>query len=309
MKTLHKKNLHNTQYDFKELIKSESSLKQYVFLNKYDNLTINFADPKAVMLLNKALLKYFYDIKNWEIPKNYLCPPIPGRADYIHYISDLLELNTVALKNSNIKVLDIGMGANCIYPILGATIYGWKFVGSDIDEVSIDSAKKIVKNNKQFKSKISFVLQKNKDNIFFNIINKNDRYDVTICNPPFHKSAEDANIGTKRKIKNLTKSKNTIKKTILNFAGQNNELWCNGGEITFIKKMITESTYFKNNCFWFTTLVSKKENLNKIYKELKKANVTDIKTIDMKQGQKISRIVAWTFLTKDMQNNWKQKEI
>jgi len=309
MKTLHKKNLHNSQYDFKELTKSESSLKQYVFLNKYDNLTINFADPKAVMLLNKALLKYFYDIKNWEIPKNYLCPPIPGRADYIHYISDLLELNTVALKNSNIKVLDIGMGANCIYPILGATIYGWKFVGSDIDVVSIDSAKKIVKNNKQFKSKISFVLQKNKDNIFFNIINKNDRYDVTICNPPFHKSAEDANIGTKRKIKNLTKSKNTIKKTILNFAGQNNELWCNGGEITFIKKMITESTHFKNNCFWFTTLVSKKENLNKIYKELKKANVTDIKTIDMKQGQKISRIVAWTFLTKDMQNNWKQKEI
>ncbi len=301
-KTLHKRNPHNSRYDFDALIKSHSDLKQYVALNKYDDLSIDFASQEAVLALNKSLLSHFYNIPNWEIPENYLTPPIPGRADYIHYISDLIPDDS-QIKN-NIKVLDIGIGASCIYPIIGSYSYGWKFVGSDIDNESLANANKIIEGNKLLSSNVKTILQLNKNNIFQNIIKSEDRFYFTICNPPFHESAQDAVQGSKRKVKNLTKSKYKLKNPPLNFGGQKNELWCDGGEISFISKMIKESSEFKMNCFWFTTLVSKEKNLEEIYELLEKEKVYEFRTIDMKQGNKISRVVAWTFLTKDIQEEW-----
>jgi 23S rRNA (adenine1618-N6)-methyltransferase len=91
---------------------------------------------------------------------------------------------------------------------------------------------------------------------------------------------------------------------LLNFSGQNSELWCKGGELGFITQMIYESVKYPMQCLWFTTLVSKKENLKNIYKLLSKVGTAEIKTIDMAQGQKISRIVAWTFLTESHKKNW-----
>lgn len=304
MKTLHLRNKHNDRYDFNELIKSEPSLKQFVSLNKYNDLSIDFSNPKAVLCLNKALLSHFYGVKNWEIPENYLCPPIPGRADHIHYIADLLakSYNGKVPIGKSIRALDIGVGSNCIYPIIGNSIYGWQFVGSDIDNNAINSVNNILNQNEQLKTNIDILLQSNKNDIFQNIINENDKFDFTICNPPFHKSAKDAMLGTQRKVKNLTK--NNVKKPTLNFGGQSNELWCDGGEVSFIDKMIKQSIKFKKNCFWFTTLVSKKESLSEIYKILKKVKPFKIETIEMKQGQKISRIVAWSFLNKSEQEQW-----
>lgn len=88
---LHARNLHRSRYDFPQLIESCPELAPFVSLNKYDDLSVNFSDPEAVKMLNKALLKHFYHIQNWDIPKDFLCPPIPGRADYIHYLADLLS--------------------------------------------------------------------------------------------------------------------------------------------------------------------------------------------------------------------------
>jgi len=68
--------------------------------------------------------------------------------------------------------------------------------------------------------------------------------------------------------------------------------------------MIKQSVTYAQNCLWFTTLVSKKENLQVIYKLLKRERPFVIKTIEMKQGQKISRILAWSFLTKKEQKQW-----
>lgn len=306
-KTLHPRNPHNSRYDFEELIKSTQNLKQYVSKNKYGDLSIDFANPDAVMSLNKALLAHFYNIKHWEIPKGYLCPPIPGRADYIHYIADLLKEsnnNQIPL-GKQIRGLDIGVGANCIYPIVGNSVYGWDFLGSDIEIESIESANSIINSNENLKNNIKCKQQTNNQNIFENIIEKDDKFDFTLCNPPFHKSKKDAEAGSKRKVQNLSKNKN--KKIVLNFAGKNNELWCKGGEIAFIKNMIKESKEKSNNCLWFTTLVSKKENLTFIYKYLEEVKVKDTKTIQMNQGQKITRIVAWTFFSKEEQKNWSKK--
>lgn len=308
-KTLHHRNFHNNRYDFTTLIKSQDSLKEFVKPNKYGDLSIDFANPDAVIALNKALLSHFYGIKNWEIPKGYLCPPIPGRADYIHHIADLLASsnNGKIPKGKAIKGLDVGVGANCIYPIIGVSVYGWQFLGSDIEKNSIESVLNIINSNEILKENIKVLQQENPSNIFVNIINKDEKYDFTLCNPPFHKSLEEALVGNKRKVQNLTKQKST--KSALNFGGKNNELWCEGGEIVFIKNMIKESLEFSKNCLWFTTLVSKKENLPFIYKALKDVKAVEVKTIEMAHGQKISRIVAWTFLSKDEQKTWAKNRV
>jgi len=306
-KTLHKRNLHNSRYDFELLIKSSKQLEPFVKENQYGDLSIDFSSNDAVLALNKALLKHYYQIE-WNIPKKYLCPPIPGRVDYIHYLADLLSSSNgdVIPKGRSICGLDIGVGANCIYSIVGNRSYGWKFTGSEIDSVSIENAQNIISSNQVLEDDITIIQQTSKENIFENIINPNDKFDFTMCNPPFHKSKKDAKEGTKRKILNLSKGKN--KKLSLNFGGQHNELWCEGGELSFISQMIEESQKYKKNCLWFTTLVSKKENLDSIYKNLQKQNPQQIETIEMVQGQKQTRFVAWSFYTKQEQQQWFQNK-
>ena len=88
--SLHPSYLPRNSYDFEALISVLPVLKLYVFKTDYDTLTINFNIPKAVRLLNKALLLKYYNVKEWDIPEGNLCPPIPGRADYVHYLADLL---------------------------------------------------------------------------------------------------------------------------------------------------------------------------------------------------------------------------
>jgi 23S rRNA (adenine1618-N6)-methyltransferase len=307
IKTLHPRNFHNSRYDFKTLIKSFPQLQEYVTKNKYDDLSIDFADPKAVLCLNKALLSHFYNIKNWEIPQGYLCPPIPGRADYIHYLADLLAgANGGKIpKGRNIVGLDVGVGSNCIYPIIANSVYGWSFVGSDIDEISISNVNSIIESNQQLEENIHCRIQSNPNNILTGIIKENEKFDFIICNPPFHKSQKEAQAGSKRKVSNLTKKE--VENPTLNFGGQSGELWCSGGETSFIKTMIKQSLKHSKNCFWFTSLVSKKENLREIYKALKTEKPFVIKTIEMKQGQKISRFVAWSFLDKKEQKQWQKQ--
>jgi len=288
---LHPKNPHKGKYNFKLLVKNLPELKKYLKKNPRGEETIDFSDNKGVILLNKALLKTYYDIDNWDIPKGFLCPPIPGRADYIHYIAGLLKG-----KRKGVKVLDIGTGANCIYPIIGSQSYNWDFVASEIDPKSIENAKKIVDSNKVLKNKITLKLQKNRENIFEGIIEKNDKFDLTMCNPPFHASLEDALKANKRKVNNLNKKNKKVKKG-LNFGGQKAELWCPGGERLFLKKMAEESLRFSSQVTWFTSLISNKDNIKPTQKLLYKLGAKDIKILEMSQGQKISRILAWTFKT------------
>ena len=284
---MHPKNIHNTPYNFDALIDAHKDLKNYVFENKYGNKSIDFANSDAVLHLNKAILKCHYKITDWNIPKQYLCPPIPGRADYIHYLADLLILDGI---NSNIKGLDIGVGANCIYPILASQLYNWKMVGVDIDIHAIKAAKANVNTTEGLNDTIEIRHQLNNANIFEGIIKDDEYFHFTMCNPPFHPSEEAALKGTLRKLKNLQHSKSFA----LNFGGQANELWCNGGEALFIKRMIKQSVHYRTQIGWFTTLVSKKENLLKIYTQLDKLK-TNYKTIEMTQGSKQSRFVAWKF--------------
>ena len=284
---MHPNNKHNSSYNFSSLGNVHTDLNNYVFMNCYGIKTIDFSDQQAVFHLNKAILKKDYNLNDWTIPKNYLCPPIPGRADYIYHLNDLV---TEENSSQSITGLDIGVGASCIYPILGSRLYGWNMVGCDISDTSIKAATKNIAATPDLKKTIQLRHQKDPANIFTGIINNDEYYNFTMCNPPFHSSKEEAAKKALKKMKNL-KYKET---TTPNFGGHANELWCNGGEKLFLKRMIKESKAFKNQVGWFTSLVSRHKNLPKIKKYLKKADA-NYRIIDMSQGSKKSRIVAWQF--------------
>lgn len=294
---LHPRNPHQGRYDFTALCEVRAELKSYVRLNPAGEPTIEFADPAAVRCLNQALLAQTYQIKHWMIPAGYLCPPIPGRADVIHYVADLLaESNGGKVpKGRVVRVLDIGTGANCIYPILGSQSYGWKFVGTDIDPVSVKSARLIVEANPSLHKLIKVVQQKQPSAIFKGILRKGESYDLTICNPPFHSSIEAAQAGSQRKVKNLRTASVVKGAAPLNFGGQGAELYCAGGELAFITQMIRESMVYANQVGWFTSLVSKGAHLPALKKVLLRCGVETVREIPMAQGQKISRLLAWRF--------------
>ncbi len=301
----HPRNRHQGRYDFPQLIKSSPELGQFVILNPYGKESIDFANPAAVKVFNRALLKALYGIQHWNIPDGYLCPPIPGRADYIHAAADLLaELNGGEIpRGASVRVLDIGVGANCIYPLLGHSDYRWQFVGSDIDPVALASAKAIVQANKLDKA-ISLRQQDNTQHILNGLLKADERFDLTLCNPPFHASLEEATRGSQRKWRALGKADPKRKLPVLNFGGQHNELWCEGGEIRFVTQLINESVAVGSQVLWFSTLVSKASNLPPIQSALKKAGAVQVRVVEMGQGQKQSRFVAWTFQTEAQQKAW-----
>ncbi len=305
---LHPRNKHRSRYDFKALIATNPELSGFVAVNAYGDESVDFSNPEAVKALNKALLKYFYKIDYWDIPAHYLCPPVPGRADYMHYVADLLaESNQDKVpQGTSVRVLDIGSGANFIYPLIGNHEYGWRFVGSDSDSEAFQAAQRIIKSNGDLEDVLECRFQDFPTTIYRGVVRPGEVFDLVVCNPPFHASEEEAQAGTRRKWNNLGTKQ--AAKPVLNFGGQHTELWCEGGEAAFVKRMVDQSVEFSSRCLWFTSLVSKKENLPAIYWALKQTKVKDVRTIDMSQGQKSSRFVAWTFFTKEEQIEWAEKK-
>ncbi|MFZ6777853.1 23S rRNA (adenine(1618)-N(6))-methyltransferase RlmF [Undibacterium sp. Ji83W] len=304
---LHARNRHQGRYDFPALIKAEPALEHMLISNPAGETSINFADPLAVRLLNKALLQSSYDVRGWDIPPENLCPPVPGRADYLHYLADLLADSNQGRvpKGKQITALDIGTGASCIYPLIGASEYGWSFCASDINQASLTNAQAILEHNPNLGKQIQLRHQANELSLFKGIVADDEWFDVSLCNPPFHASAEEARAGSTRKWENLNKTgKAEQAEPVLNFSGQAAELWCEGGELAFIEKMIRESAAIPTKILWFSTLVSKSANLPAIHAALKQVKACDEKTIIMSQGNKESRLVAWTFLNASQQAAW-----
>lgn len=292
---LHPRNRFRDGYDFPQLIAASPGLTKFVQPNAHGNASVDYADPAAVKALNQALLIHTYGLTTWDVPPGYLCPPIPGRSDYLHHAADLIGIRTgreAAGSRSMVRVLDVGTGANCIYPLIGASEYGWRFVGTETDPVALGWAKSLVAGNPTVANLIECRLQTSPLNCFTGVIHPGERFDLSMCNPPFHASASAAAEASRRKRRHLSGRTRT---PVLNFGGQPGELWCEGGELAFVRRMIAESVAFARQCRWFTTLVSKSEHLPRMYESLRDAKALDVRTIDMSHGQKKSRILAWTF--------------
>lgn len=298
---MHKNNKHSGDYDFAALMTVEAGLNSFVHESGFGKKTIDFSDPEAVKALNTALLSLHYGVTYWEFPNANLCPPIPGRVEYIHIINDLLNLSGL---KGDIDVLDIGTGATCIYPILGNAEYGWKFTGSETDQGAFENAERIVIQNK-LESEIKLRLQSNPENILDGIIQPTDRWSAAMCNPPFYKDKAEATEQFQQKLKGLGKPADQNR----NFSGTQKELCYAGGEKAFLHNYLYQSSLYKTNCFWYTSLVSRHALINSMEKSLEKLSATAFKILPMQLGNKMGRIVAWTFLNRTQQNEWRDKAV
>lgn len=292
---MHPRNRFRSGYDFRRLGALSPALARHIRPNAHGDASIDYSDPRAVKALNQALLKDAYGLETWDIPEGYLCPPIPGRSDYVHYIADLLGGGraTAIPRGPSVRVLDIGMGANAIYPLIGASEYGWRFVGSETDPRAMLWAGKLVASNPSVAGLVECRLQPNPADIFRGVIRPGEIFDASMCNPPFHRSAAEAADANQRKRANLGTTKSATRS--LNFGGQPAELWCRGGELGFVLRMIEQSADFGAQCRWFTTLVSKSALLPRFESAIRERGAAEVRVIDMAQGQKQSRILAWTF--------------
>ena len=280
---MHPENPFAKDYDFDFLVQHSPDLKKFVFVNEYGNQTITFGDKQAVKALNRALLKAYYGLDHWDIPEHNLCPPIPGRLDYLLHVAELIP-------KTKLSLLDIGTGANLIYPILATCHFNWQCTASEVDLDALKNAKEIIDSNKVLQ-KIALRRQRFKSSILEHIIQPGDNFDVVVCNPPFFKNRTDAEQQNQRKVRNLQLEGGER----LNFGGLANELWYKGGEEAFIKKMAWESVLFKDQVHWFSSLVSQKENLKNIKRAINKTDPAEVKVIEMEQGNKKSRFVAWNY--------------
>ncbi|WP_119719216.1 23S rRNA (adenine(1618)-N(6))-methyltransferase RlmF [Cognatilysobacter tabacisoli] len=303
--TLHPRNRHTGRYDFARLTAALPALARFVRPAPDGDATIDFGDPDAVRALNRALLAADYGIAHWDLPPGYLCPPVPGRADYVHALADLLAASNggVAPRGAAVRVLDVGVGANAIYPLVGHREYGWRFVGTDIDAAALRVADAIVRAN-GLAAAIELRHQPRRDAVFAGVLHADERFDLTLCNPPFHASARAAAEGTERKWRNLGRDAST-RAPALNFGGQSNELWCPGGEAAFVGRMIDESASRGAQVRWFTSLVSKAQSLPPLRRRLQAVGAIEVHEVAMGQGNKRSRFLAWSFLDAAQRAAWR----
>lgn len=295
---LHPRNPHQGRYDLSLLCKQYPALRNFIVLTPAGEQSIDFSNAKAVQSLNAALLASYYQIHFWQLPEGYLCPPIPGRADYVHYAADLvaeLHDSTEIPKGKHVRMLDIGCGANCIYPILASRSFGWQVVGSEVDRQALAIAQTIVNANPALKGLITLRQQPAPKHILNGIILADDYFDLIVCNPPFYTSAAEAQAVNQQKWQKLGKTNQGR-----NFAGSNSELWCDGGELAFISKMIIESQAYAKQVGWFTSLVSQQKHhkllVALLAQQAKAYGAIDIRQIKMQQGQKSSQLLAWRFV-------------
>lgn len=306
--TLHPRNRHQGRYDMQRLVAANPALKALLVRTPAGEQSIDFSNPVAVRELNRALLACDYGIAHWDLPEGYLCPPVPGRVDYLHGLADLLAADSGSRipRGRDVRVLDIGVGANCIYPLLGQAEYGWRFVGSDIDAGSLQSAAANVRRN-GLQDVIELRQQHARGSLFDGLLQAGERFHLSMCNPPFHASAKEAAQGSQRKLRNLggaAQAPRAGKAPALNFGGQANELWCTGGEASFLRRMIRESVAVQAQVLWFSSLVAKREHLADIRKQLAKVGAADVREVAMAQGNKQSRFVAWSFHAVAVRRSW-----
>lgn len=287
---LHPRNRHRGGYDFAALAKASPELVPFIHRAKHGGASIDFSDGAAVRALNRAILRLDYGISEWALPEGFLCPPIPGRVDYLHHAADLLTEGGAVPRGSKVRVLDIGTGASLVYALLGHREYGWSFVGTDTSKAALEAGRRTLVSDPGLKGAIELRHQAKSDLIFGGVTAADERFDLVLCNPPFFASAAEARASASDKWRKLGRSGASR-----NFGGQGAELWCEGGEVGFIRRMIAESAAQPGLAHWFTTLVSKSANLPAVHRALRQAEAKDIHTVDMAQGQKKSRFVAWRF--------------
>ncbi|KAG5361485.1 putative methyltransferase-like protein C27D7.08c [Yarrowia sp. C11] len=203
-----------------------------------------------------------------------LCPRVPIRLAYIEWIRHLLSEELEAVVG-----LDVGTGTSCIYPLLASKLYGWKMIGSDIDPEAVEKAQENVERNPDVIELITVKLVSSQSDFFA----FSDDICFTMCNPPFYASVEEMQTSVSKKKSRPAGELKAVQ----------NELITEDGELGFLLRMISDSKRHKN-IVWFTSMMGKKETMEKVCEELKKEKIYH-SVVSRRPGKTKRWFVAWTF--------------
>ncbi|KRY38751.1 Methyltransferase-like protein 16 [Trichinella spiralis] len=220
---MHPRNFYrNNPPNFAELALQYPDFRQHCAIDIYGKVNFNFKNPDAIRALTNVLLKKDFGL-SIEIPPDSLVPRIPGRLNYIHWLQDLAASH---FPDESVRCIDIGSGASCIYPLLGAKVCGWKFIAVEKLPDAIECARKnVMKNNLQ--NLISVVEVDGPINLY-NVVEQLGAEMICsfcMCNPPFFDSQRKEGPGN---LSSPSRRPAPHSCTV----GRHEEMFADGGEVT-----------------------------------------------------------------------------
>ncbi|CAL1171240.1 unnamed protein product [Cladocopium goreaui] len=313
---MHPRNKHREYLDYRDLAKKQKGLRRFVYENQWGGASIDYSDPEALEELTRSLLAEFYQIQHWNLPAGYLCPPVPQRVDYLHIMADLLRDTLKPAEGTEgpedpegpegkqetqipqgLCGLDIGTGASCIYSLLGAREYAWRFIASDIDAVALQHAAQLVAEN-GLEKQITLRRQEDPKRVLRGVMPKKVSQSVAfaVCNPPFHESLEQAQQAARSKWQRLGKELESK-----NYQGRELELCCEGGEVGFVQRFAEESAKvcYRSKCVWFSSLLSRHSSWQPVVDKLRQLGAKH-RSFELGTGRNVKWVIAWTFLPKSL---------
>ncbi|XP_017397114.1 RNA N6-adenosine-methyltransferase METTL16 isoform X1 [Cebus imitator] len=285
-KSMHARNRYKDKPpDFAYLASKYPDFKQHVQINLNGRVSLNFKDPEAVRALTCTLLREDFGL-SIDIPLERLIPTVPLRLNYIHWVEDLIG-HQDSDKSSLRRGIDIGTGASCIYPLLGATLNGWYFLATEVDDMCFNYAKKNVEQNNL--SDLIKVVKVPQKTLLMDALKEESEiiYDFCMCNPPFFANQLEAKgVNSRNPRRPPPSSVNT---------GGITEIMAEGGELEFVKRIIHDSLQLKKRLRWYSCMLGKKCSLAPLKEELRIQGVPKVTYTEFCQGRTMRWALAWSF--------------
>uniref|UniRef100_A0A915DL66 U6 small nuclear RNA (adenine-(43)-N(6))-methyltransferase n=1 Tax=Ditylenchus dipsaci TaxID=166011 RepID=A0A915DL66_9BILA len=254
--------------DFKELAKKYPNLRENCYIGQNSKVCIDFKNPKAVQALAQAILLEYFGLQVY-IPHGSLVPRIPQRLNYILLIEDLVNENAL---NSGVVGIDVGTGSSCIFPLLAAKTNQWRMYATDADESSITFAKKNVARNSL--TEYIEILQSDPQDIFKVVMESpsasSQNFAFSMCNPPFFDPEEGDQrfvVSTSADYFQNDSSQRGRSAPRSTTCAKSNEVFFEGGEVSFVSAMMKESVLYKSRVRIFTTMVGRRSSINPLKKD------------------------------------------
>ncbi|CAH8502253.1 unnamed protein product [Schistosoma turkestanicum] len=288
-KYMHQRNIYKQKRpNFKELAAKFDFFDAVAVKDECGRVTLDFRIPSHLSALSKALLLNDFGL-NVDFPGDRLIPTVPLRLNYILWLEDLIK--GLQRFSERVKILDIGVGASCIYPLLGSAKNSWQFFGTESDVRNFSLAKENVDKNNLSKSIKLFHITENTSSldVVFGGTENTTYLHAVMANPPFFSDTSDA-VGS-----NTCRSlKRPPPKTISSAARHESQTV--GGEVYFCIRLIRDSIRYSTRVGVFTIMLGKKSSVSSVRRILHKFKITQISVYEMCQGRIMRWGVAWTFL-------------
>ncbi|XP_058831124.1 U6 small nuclear RNA (adenine-(43)-N(6))-methyltransferase [Topomyia yanbarensis] len=305
-KFMHPRNIYRQPPDFQDLVRQYPELNEVVTVDLNGRLKLDYKNKTALQLLSRCLLKRDFGI-DIEIPPDKLIPTLPLRLNYVLWLEDFETAFRLKLDKKELRGLDIGCGASCIYPLLcvSRSKHCWKMVGLEQAVDSVRYARANVERN-GLTGCIEIVQQnRNESTVLRDFFESrsNDKFDFCMCNPPFY---DDDGMERQNRTGRRKEASNAS-------SGSREELHVEGGEVGFVKKIIEESLELKEHVNIYTSMIGHKRNFEEILRILKGHCITNVTTTRFCQGNTTRWGVAWsfskTFILSQVPDQFEQKTI